>query len=181
MDGTKKLGNGSIRLIDNFLPEFTHQRIYTGVAKDKYFPYYYHEVVTYDNNNEKEDVRQLSFVHGLYSNKKIASPWFDKLALPLIDKLEIAEGKLLRVKVNLNPNQIQPVTSQWHVDYKKSNYETAIYYCNTNNGYTELESGEKIKSIANRITIFDGQLKHRGVTQTDTKGRFVININYETH
>ena len=174
-------GMAACKLIDHFLPDFVYQRIYDGITH-KYFPYYYHEYVTYENNDkEKEDIRELAFVHGLYSDKKTASPWFDKLALPLIDKLEIAEGKLLRVKVNLNPNQIQPVTSQWHVDYKKSNYETAIYYCNTNNGYTELESGEKIESIANRVAIFDGRLKHRRVTQTDTKGRFVININYETH
>ena len=174
-------GMAAVKLIDNFLTKFTHQRIYKDVVKDKYFPYYYHEVVTYDNNNEEEDVRQLSFVHGLYAGKKILSPWFNQLALPILDKLQIEEGKLIRVKVNLNPNQTQPITSSWHIDHEKGNYETAIYYCNTNNGYTELESGEKIESIANRIAIFDGQLKHRGVTQTNTKGRFAININYETH
>jgi len=60
----------AFKLIDHFFPDFVHQRIYA-VITHKYFPYYYRNYVTYENNNkEKEDIRELAFVHGLYSDKK---------------------------------------------------------------------------------------------------------------
>jgi hypothetical protein len=55
---------------------------------------------------------------------------------------------------------------------------TAIYYLNGNNGYTEFEDGTKIETVSNRIVIFDGLKKHRGVSQTDTTFRYVINLNF---
>jgi hypothetical protein len=174
-------GMAAVKLIDNFLPKFVHERIYEGVAEDPFIPYYYSSHVAHHTNEERDDIKQLMFVHTLYRDKKILSPWFDKIALPILDKLQVKDGKLLRVKINLNPNQLESITSAWHTDCSEiDNYSVAIYYCNTNNGYTEFEGGEKIKSVANRIALFDGQLKHRGITQTDTKGRFAVNINYET-
>ena len=55
---------------------------------------------------------------------------------------------------------------------------TAILYLNTNNGYTEFKSGDKVKSVSNRVVVFDSNLKHRTVTCTDQKTRIVINFNY---
>ena len=53
-----------------------------------------------------------------------------------------------------------------------------IYYVNGNNGYTEFEDGTKVESVENRFVSFAGDLIHRGVNQTDTKERVVINFNY---
>ena len=55
---------------------------------------------------------------------------------------------------------------------------TSIFYVNTNNGYTELETGEKIESVANRLVTYPLNMKHSGVTQTDTQQRVLINFNY---
>ena len=56
--------------------------------------------------------------------------------------------------------------------------KVGIFYLNTNNGYTEFEDGSKVESVANRFVSFTGDLIHRGVSQTDTKARVVINLNY---
>ena len=56
--------------------------------------------------------------------------------------------------------------------------QTAIFYVNSNNGYTEFETGECIHSLANRMVLFPSNIKHRGVTQTNAKERFVINFNW---
>ena len=59
-----------------------------------------------------------------------------------------------------------------------SHWTTAIFYINTNNGYTEFENGEKIESVANRLIMFPSNIKHRGVTQTDEQTRIMINFNF---
>ena len=75
--------------------------------------------------------------------------------------------------------------SDFHIDWKNpstqegnKNMTVGIYYVNTNNGYTEFEDGTKVESVANRFVSFAGDLIHRGVSQTDTKERVVINFNY---
>ena len=59
-----------------------------------------------------------------------------------------------------------------------SNPKTAIFYINTNNGYTLFEDGTKVESVENRICIFPYYMKHTGTTCTDKNQRVVININY---
>ena len=56
--------------------------------------------------------------------------------------------------------------------------KTAVFYINTNNGWTEFKKGGKVKSVANRIVIFDSKLEHSGVTCTDENKRVVMNFNY---
>ena len=67
-----------------------------------------------------------------------------------------------------------------HIDLigQSSPQKTAIFYVNTNNGWTEFKKGGKVKSVANRIVIFDSQLYHQGYTCTDQKRRVVMNFNW---
>ena len=66
----------------------------------------------------------------------------------------------------------------FHQDETGSNFYTILYSLNTNDGYTEFEDGSIMKSVANQMCIFDGSIKHRSVTQTDTKVRLNINLNF---
>ena len=77
---------------------------------------------------------------------------------------------------------MQPKTSfvlepSYHTD-NSFNCTTAIFYLNTNNGYTKFKDGTKIESISNRAIYFDSDLMHFGSTCTDKDFRFVLNINY---
>ena len=82
-----------------------------------------------------------------------------------------------RVKANLTLKTSTPEKSLFHSDYK--DMKTAIFYINTNNGYTEFKNGVIVNSVANRLCNFDSNLEHQGVTCTDEKRRVVINFNYE--
>ena len=57
-------------------------------------------------------------------------------------------------------------------------FSIIIANINTNNGYTEFENGEKVKSVANRLVMFPSNFEHRGVTQTDEQTRIMINFNF---
>ena len=53
-----------------------------------------------------------------------------------------------------------------------------LFYVNTNNGFTILEDGTKVESIANRALFFDSSKSHKSTTCTDEDIRVNININY---
>ena len=68
----------------------------------------------------------------------------------------------------------------YHQDIDDSkDYKTLLLYFETNNGYTEFETGEKIPSVENSALIFDANKMHQTVTQTDMMFRRNININYK--
>ena len=57
--------------------------------------------------------------------------------------------------------------------------KTAIFYINSNNGFTLFESdNQKVESIENRLVIFDSFERHSGTNCTDEKYRAVINFNF---
>ena len=102
---------------------------------------------------------------------------------PIVKKLNIIA--LNRIKANLELYRGEERHySEFHYDYTNSegipnkDMTTSIFYMNTNNGYTEFKDGTKIESVANRFVSFPSNTLHRGVTQTDTKTRVVINFNY---
>jgi len=86
---------------------------------------------------------------------------------------------LLKAKINLTPKTNTVYEHGFHTDIKEPDVLTAIYYLNTNNGYTAFRDGSKIESIANRMVIFDGSTEHSGTTCTDADSRLVLNINYK--
>jgi len=51
---------------------------------------------------------------------------------------------MIRVKANLYPKDEKFIEHDWHIDYN-FNHNGAIFYVNTNNGYTILEDGTKIR------------------------------------
>ena len=68
-----------------------------------------------------------------------------------------------------------------HCDVSVPLSYTAIFYCNTNNGYTEFKDGDKIVSEANSMVIFPSYMEHTGSTCSNARSRVNININYVTH
>jgi len=64
-----------------------------------------------------------------------------------------------------------------HIDYDYS-HKGAIFYLNTNNGFTTLENGTKVESIQNRLLLFDPSKPHNSTTCTDDKCRVNVNFNY---
>ena len=114
-------------------------------------------------------------MHCFYRDGQVNSDFY-YLIQPILDKLKPTE--ILNIRANLALKR--PMTSDWHVDDywdKRLLHTTAIYYVNSCNGYTVFKNN-KIKSVGNKILIFDANTLHKVEYQTDTDTRMVINFNY---
>jgi hypothetical protein len=93
--------------------------------------------------------------------------------------------KICRVKANCELARDRAWKSRFHWDQEYKDrvpmhqVTNAIYYLNSNNGYTEFKDGVKVESVCDRLLIFSNNMMHRGVSQTDCMYRIVINFNLE--
>ena len=159
-----------IKIKDNFLPRKFNEEIFNTLTNSK-FPWYYNKCITF------KDDGALYFTHVIYDDNKINSTIYEKLITPFLKKLKIK--KLIRGKLNLYVQDQQIVKHKWHTDYDFK-HKTALYYINTNNGYTSFKDpSKKVSSVANRCAIFDGNHQHRSSNCTDEKCRITLNVNYE--
>ena len=160
-----------IERIKNVLSQKEHTEIHKKLTEPN-FPWYMEKEAT---NLDK----LLFFTHGFYRDFTINSNFYS-LVLPILKILDPVS--LVTIRANLNYNRGYKLYSGFHEDRyqnkKNLEYKTAIYYVNTNNGYTELKDKTKIKSIANSMVIFPANTTHRICTQTDTEYRILINFNY---
>lgn len=83
----------------------------------------------------------------------------------------------MRIKINMYPNTEILKEHGMHSDYTFP-HKTGLFSINTCDGYTKLEDGTKIDSVANRMLLFDGSNPHSSSTTTDQPVRVNININY---
>ena len=114
-------------------------------------------------------------MHTFYENYNPNSNYFN-LLLPIIEKLKCKS--LIKIKINSTNYSTKLFEGSYHTD-TKYDCTTAVYYLNTNNGYTKFKKNNKIiKSIENRMVIFNSNLEHLGTNTTNTKRRLVLNFNY---
>ena len=115
------------------------------------------------------------FVHVFYDNDEPQSP-FITIIEPLIEFLDPL--CLIKAKANLTIATENPQAHEWHQDTGDERIMTALYYANTNNGFTEFETGERVDCERGELITFPSTLKHRAWTHTDTQARAVIHISY---
>ena len=125
----------------------------------------------------KRDVDQFQFVHTFFNLRKPFDSNYSNFLQPILTKLNAKY--IFRIKANLRPRTTQGVLSPYHTDMDL-NQQTAIFYLNTNNGYTKFQDNtyDDVPSVANRLLTFKGSLKHSGCSCTDQNARIVLNINY---
>ncbi len=166
------------KIIDNFLDDETYEKYKFIIEKE--LPFY----PCVGKVSERE-IDKFQFVHNFIEDNQSLSNW-DYMPLEILrsEKLSCYQNiHPLRAKLNCGAITKEHEASEYHIDLNTETshikeYMTAIYYLNGNNGYTEFEDGTKIETVSNRIVIFDGLKKHRGVSQTDTTFRYVINLNF---
>jgi hypothetical protein len=119
----------------------------------------------------------LQYVHGFYLSKPGIFFRSDKLdiILPIIERLNPLS--LLKAKVNRTSAKDRHIEYGLHVDTRRRGATTAIFYLNSNNGYTLFGDGEKVFSVENRMVLFDSATLHTGASCTDADDRLVLNIN----
>ena len=137
------------------------------------FPWFYRDKQTLNNNENTP----FYFTHCFMKEDKIFSDWYEPYIVPIIKKLKAI--KIIEIRANLMVNTGKNKKSGYHVDFPHLKNKTAILYMNTCNGYTLFKDKKKVMSEENKMIIFDGQMEHEGVGQTDTKRRILINFNYQ--
>ena len=119
------------------------------------------------------------YVHLIFAGHTILSNSFYTLK-PVIEKEDMSA--ISRIKANATSRTEKVVVFDWafHCDNgpDKKNMTTAIYYINTNNGYTLFEDGTKVESVGNRLLKFPATMIHTGTSCTDDYRRILINFNY---
>jgi hypothetical protein len=156
-------------VIENVLKKEYFLKIKNNLEGDM-FPWYLSDILCGEINKNN-----FQFVHLFYDKLTINSNFYH-LVEPLIKVLKPLA--LIKIKANLLLQEKNIIEHGMHVDYSHKNGKTAIYYVNTNNGYTKFSDGTKISSEENKLLIFDTEEKHTGTTCTDTLKRIVINFNF---
>ena len=165
-----------MKIEDDFLAQDDFYELQTFmVGPEPALPWYYNSIVDSD-----DDVDKFQFTHLFYTDWVPISSSM-KILNPILIKIDPVS--FWRIKANLLTRTSNIVENEFHQDageHEKlsKQWTTAIFYMNTNNGYTEFEDGTKVESVANRIVIFPTNTKHRGTSCTDERTRVVINFNY---
>jgi hypothetical protein len=139
------------------------------------FPWYYNPstVVSKDNN--------FMFNHIFVKEQKVNSDFYWLLE-PLLNFINLKKpyDKIERIKANLYTNQGKNIKQKSHYDYIENdkNCFIALFNLITCNGGTVIEN-KTVKSKQNDLIIFDN-VKHYGITQSDTSTRVSINFNFLT-
>ena len=167
-----------MEVIDNFLSEYQFKQINNVILTD-HFPWYWNGE-TLPSDDDYYNPNDYQFTHRIFdlSDGGILSDYY---SLCDIIQQRLGVRKLSRIKMNLLPRTFFHRKGGMHTDLwgLTSIQKTAIFYGNTNNGWTEFKKGGKVKSVANRIVIFDSNTEHTGVTCTNEKRRVIVNFNYD--
>ena len=159
-----------IKVIDEFLPNEEFILLHSLLMGDQ-FPWCFnpHQV-----GNSPTDTSDFFFSHTFFKEMQIHSMFYMDYILPFVKRMNI--HALYGVRANLLVNTNSPVESLMHNDQLVG--ETAIFYVNSNNGFTRFEDGKIVESVENRLVMFDSTIKHQAVSQTNVNRRVVINFNY---
>ena len=164
-----------MQVIDNFLPKYQFRQISNVILSAK-FSWHFHDGIVGPNDG------RYQFTHAIFDIRHggILCNYY-----PLFDIVQqkLGVSRLDRIKLNLNPKTVFHRKGGYHTDLPKPNQpqhqKTGVLYINTNNGWTQFKKGGKVKSVANRIVIFDSNLEHTGVTCTNENRRVIVNFNYD--
>lgn len=169
-------------VVDDFLSQEEHQQMYRILMHnaEEYtsiqdlqdcVPMYYSQYVA----DESDTKGSGYFLNMMYHAPVPYNQYFDIICGPLLSKVDFKA--VIRAKVNWFPRTPEVRQNGMHQDFTYPHH-TLLYSVNTCDGYTTLECGTKIDSVANRALIFRGDLPHSSSTTSDKALRCNININF---
>ena len=168
----------NVKIYDNFLPKEDHEQLCKTTIMNEEFAMFFHNNVTNiidDNIHEKWN---WYATHTFYLDDRPVSDHYDMLKHVLGNRvIEVTNTKMFtRIRLNFYPYTETIKEHCKHVD-KDYSHTAGIYCLNTCDGFTRLEDGTVVESIANRFYTFDGGREHNSSTTTNSKGRYNINFN----
>jgi|TARA_R110000796_G_scaffold29803_2_gene80034 hypothetical protein len=162
-----------MKIIHNCLSNKEFKTLQTTLTSND-FPWFYREAEV------KKETDSEYFTHSFFhAPNTLRSKWYG-LIVPILEKIKCTS--LVWVRANLLINKSTPIRSALHRDMGSSKGTTAIFYVNSNNGFTLLKTDKgdvKSSSEENKLIIFDSQTLHQSVRQTNTNQRITINFNFK--
>lgn len=166
----------TFQIIDNFLPADDFKKLQE-IMLSSWFPWYKIDFKLNKDSRLDQSLEKynLQFIHTFYKEHRSWSEFMTNIA-PLVGKIDPLS--IIRIKANLTTATEYLVKYDLHNDFYDDRITTAIYYLNTNNGYTHFEDGSIVDSVENRLVKFNSTKLHSGTTCTDKKFRCVLNLNF---
>jgi len=166
----------SVKIFDNFLSEEDHKNLCESFIFNENFSLYLHNTVTY-TGSEVDELWDWYGTHTFYLLDR-PSETYEKIKNVLVKKvMEVTNTKtLIRARLNFYPHT---ETLREHYGHTDSDFShvAGIYCLNTCDGFTRVDDGTIIESVANRFYTFNGGKQHNSTTTTNSKGRYNINFN----
>lgn len=160
-----------MEVINNFLPENIFKDIQS-IMMGPNMSWYYQEKSTKESNTEEDFI----FTHIFYGENSQPSELFQRIIHPILGRINF--NYLIRARGRLMTKRDKLIPQPFHQDLP-TKHIVALFSINTNNGHTLFEDGTKQYSKENTLLLFDGELKHATVPQTDKSVRININFNFE--
>ena len=163
-----------MRIVENFLEEKDWAFFYDLFQRQDFSWHLCKKVTAEDVPEEYQ--HQWYMTHMFYDNTICSEhyPAIEEKFL-LSDKFPSAHA-MIRIKGNFYPGAKELSEHAPHTDAEFP-HMGAIYYVNTNNGYTMID-GQKVESIANRMVFFDPSKPHYSTDCSDKPYRMNINFNF---
>ena len=142
------------------------------------FPWFHQKNVALPNTNEDDVTYNSYFTHNLILTDQ-DEDMVSYLHEPIWKYFQkrFMDIDIIRMKVNCFPATSQVYEHLSHIDYDYP-HKGALLCLNTCNGYTKMEDGTRIESVANRMIFFDTSKPHSSTTCSDQPKRCNIVINY---
>jgi len=173
----------------NFLPSIFFYKLKNLITSTNFQWYFQSETISSlkdeVNKTKKESQNNFMFAHNLYKyGQGKSSNWaetFEPIIYFIAQKYKVKE--LLRMKLNLYTNQHKKIKHGSHHDFKDKgvpvkNVKIGLFNFVTCNGGTSINN-KIYSSNENELLIFSNDLKHHGITQTDSPIRIVLNIGWK--
>ena len=159
-----------MKIVDNFLDKDTFEELQFSVLSESMRWRYIHQI------NSLDFSKKGYFVHNIYVKNRPESDMYDWIEENFLSKFpEMISILRCRLVMYMGGEVLEEHAT--HIDYDFAS-TGALLYLNTNDGYTLLSDGTKVKSVENRLLVHPSNQPHSSTNCTDTSRRVVLVLNY---
>ena len=174
------------KIIENYLPEDSLEKIIEYIKYPQRYWYFCEKANDYSKENDYQLMHCMIDFNDDWS--KVGHCFdFTDYDKDIVNRLMTPLGtnkpyEIFRLRMNMFlKTQDYEKGLGYHRDvFDRDDITTMLIYLEDSNGYTEFkETKERVKSKRNRALVFNSQIEHQTIMQTDIPIRRNININFK--
>ena len=165
----------SYKIIDNFLDKDLFLKISDDLTGEN-TPWFLRKQDV-DSKQAKNKNGYFSFCY--YNNHRPDHPLYYQHIEPILKKLNVLS--LVQVRANLVLKSEDTIECGYHIDYNSNKTTTGILFLTECNAKTVLKVDKDeifINNKENRMLLFNTNILHKVIYQTDVERRYIINFNF---